>query len=453
MTDTRVSAEGDGAARERPPVRLVHLGLGRFFRAHQAWYTAHATDADRWGIAAFTVRSPDAAEELAAQGYSYPLVIRGPESDRVETIDSVVDAAPGTDVETLCGYIARHEVAAITLTVTEQGYALDAAGHPDLTQPQLEADLARCRAGSRDAQTVLGRLTLALQERRRCGGGPIAVIPCDNIPGNGSFLARGLTAFAELVDTEIARWIVANVSFVSTSVDRITPKTTGTDVVTEPFADWVLAGDFPAGRPAWDSAGARFVDDIEPWEQRKLWLLNGAHTLLAAAGLRRGLTAVAEAIADPACRTLVDALWADAASCLPEGTDHERYRAQLLERFGNARIEHRLEQIATDSTTKVHYRIAAVGERAVSAGRMPVGVARAIGEWVTWVLSGPASPDARSDELTAALASGHPVDALVRVVSRSLADNPDFMSHVTESVTQNLQTKTPPRKGSGNHDY
>ena len=50
-----------------PPVRHVHLGLGNFFRAHQAWYTAHASDGGEWGIAAFTGRSPDLARAMAAQ--------------------------------------------------------------------------------------------------------------------------------------------------------------------------------------------------------------------------------------------------------------------------------------------------------------------------------------------------------------------------------------------------
>ena len=36
------------------PVRIVHLGLGNFFRAHQSYYTEHAPDAGDWGIAAFT---------------------------------------------------------------------------------------------------------------------------------------------------------------------------------------------------------------------------------------------------------------------------------------------------------------------------------------------------------------------------------------------------------------
>lgn len=46
------------AGRPAAPVRIVHLGVGNFFRAHQAWYTEHATDAAEWGIAAFTGRSP-----------------------------------------------------------------------------------------------------------------------------------------------------------------------------------------------------------------------------------------------------------------------------------------------------------------------------------------------------------------------------------------------------------
>ena len=65
----------------RPPVRLVHLGLGAFFRAHQAWYTGAAPDAAEWGIAAFTGRSRALADDLEAQGGLYTLVTRGPDRD------------------------------------------------------------------------------------------------------------------------------------------------------------------------------------------------------------------------------------------------------------------------------------------------------------------------------------------------------------------------------------
>lgn len=65
----RLGRAADG--RPAAPVRVLHLGLGGFFRAHQAWYTEQAPDADRWGIAAFTGRSTGLAERLTAQGGLY----------------------------------------------------------------------------------------------------------------------------------------------------------------------------------------------------------------------------------------------------------------------------------------------------------------------------------------------------------------------------------------------
>ena len=84
-------------------------------------------------------------------------------------------------------------------------------------------------------------------------------------------------------------------------------------VVTEPFSEWVLAGTFLGGRPRWEDAGARFVEDVTPFEQRKLWLLNGAHSLLAYAGSQRGHHTVAEAIGDDVCAGWVAGWWDEAA--------------------------------------------------------------------------------------------------------------------------------------------
>lgn len=431
MTEATSAVRGDGPRR---PVRIVHIGLGRFFRAHQAWYTARAADAADWGIAAFTVRSPRVAVELAAQDCVYTLTVRGPEADTEERIESVVAAHEGSDVDALCRYVSRPEVALVTITVTEAGYGVNADGAPDLSDPDVISDLRALRAGASSAQTVLGRLTLALDARRLAGAGPIALVPCDNVPDNGSFLRRGVTAFAEQASAALAAWIRESVSFVSTSVDRITPHTAGDDVVTEPFSDWVLASDFPAGRPAWESAGARFVADIEPWENRKLWLLNGAHSILAFAGLTRGFQTVSDAMADPECRALVDGFWDEAVRCLPDGTEHEDYRRQLVARFRNPRIVHGLRQIALDATTKVQFRFAAVAERTFAAGRSPDASAQAVGEWIGWVLSHPPEYDARADEVSAALASGDPVLQLVRVVSGRLASSEAFVDRVRSAV-------------------
>jgi fructuronate reductase len=434
-----VIGENIGAGPRRP-VRIVHIGLGRFFRAHQAWYTQHATDAADWGIAAFTVRSPRAADELVAADFSYPLIVRGPDGDTREQIDSVVAAHDGADVEALLRYLASPEVAVITLTVTEGGYGLDADGAPDLADAAVQSDLDALRRHASSAQTVLGRLILGLDARRRAAAGPIAIVPCDNIPDNGAFVARGVTGFAAQVDGDLAEWIRQNVSFVSTSVDRITPQAAEGEIVTEPFADWVLAGDFPAGRPQWEGAGARFVDDIEPWENRKLWLLNGAHCVLAFTGIPKGLETVSEAVVDPDCRALVEAFWAEAVVCLPPGTEHEEYREQLVARFANRRIVHRLSQIATGATAKVQFRFAAVAERTLDAGRTPDASAEATAAWIDWLRTGPSETDARADEVAAATASDDPVAALIAVVSPRLAASESFVARVRASARSATET-------------
>lgn len=376
-----------------PDVRIVHLGLGAFHRSHQAWYTAKAGDG--WGIAAYTGRRPDAATLLAAQDGVYTLVERGADSDRCEPIGSIVRAVPGDDVEDFAATVADPAVAVLTMTITEAGHRLTPQGEPDLDDPETAADLRMLRDGTGLPRTALGRVLYGLDRRRRAGAPPIAVVPCDNLPGNGETVRRALTGLAEAALPELAAALPDLASFVSTSVDRITPRTAKADldlvrratgrsdrapVVAEAFSDWVLSGEFPSGRPAWERAGARFSADIAPWEARKLWLLNGAHSLLAASGTLRGHATVAEAVADPVCRNQVEALWDEAVRHLPDLGLRE-YRGALLERFANPRIEHRLAQIAEDAETKLRMRIAPVARLEREAGRSAAACATALAAW------------------------------------------------------------------------
>ncbi len=414
----------------RAPVRIIHLGLGNFHRAHQAWYTAHAGDADGWGIAAFTGRTPTMARLLDAQDCLYTLVVRGPEGDSVELMSAISRAHGGDILAALRDYAARPEVAIITLTVTEAAYLLDGSGAPRLDDARVEADIAAARAGEPVA-TPVGRLLVALEARFRADAGPLAVVPCDNVPGNGAWLGAGTLAWAERIDPALAEWIADKVSFVSTSVDRITPRAGAevsesvraagwndhAPVVTEPYAAWVLEGDFPAGRPRWEDAGAIFVDDIEPYERRKLWLLNGAHTLLAAAGLNAGLASVSEATGDDAVWSRVEAFWDEAAAHLPQDMGIAEYRIALRERFANPRIRHLLAQIASDASTKLAVRIVPVALAERAAGRSAEGCASAIAAWIDSLAVESDAVDAQQDRIDAALASAEPVTSLVAIRS------------------------------------
>ncbi|MBB4140222.1 hypothetical protein [Microbacterium invictum] len=151
--------------------------------------------------------------------------------------------------------------------------------------------------------------------------------------------------------------------------------------MTEPFSDWTLSGDFPAGRPAWEAAGARFVEDIEPFEQRKLLLLNGGHLQLAFHGLTRGLATIADAVADPVCRRALEQFWDEAVRTVGPEVDAVPYCAALLDRFRNPRIAHRLDQIAVDTVTKLRLRVLPVVRRELTAGRDAGGALSVIRAW------------------------------------------------------------------------
>ncbi len=438
-----------------PPVRLVHLGLGAFFRAHQAWYTQHAeTDpADpQWGYAAFTGRSPAMAELLAAQDGLYTLVERGAEGDRHEVIGAVAEARAAEDVDRLRELLAAPGTAAVTITVTEAAYHLGAGLAFDPSVPAVAADVERLRAGSGAPATMAGRLVVGLDARRRAGAGPIAVVPCDNLPANGNAARHAVQGLAAAVDPGLGRWVEEHVSFVSTSIDRITPRaedelaetvareTGRTDrapVVTEPFSSWVLSGDFPAGRPDWEHAGAVFVDDIEPFENRKLWLLNGAHSLLAYTGQLRGHTTVAEALADSVCRDGVEAFWDEACAHLTTpGLDLPGYRTALLERFANPRIAHHLAQIGVDGSTKVQMRAAPVLTAERAAGRDGRAAARMIAAWTAFLDGRTEVQDTAAEQILAVNAGPNRVRALLSLLDQELAAQDDVVDLVTRLAAE-----------------
>lgn len=424
-----------------PPVRIVHLGLGAFSRSHVAWYTDRAPDAEEWGIAAYTGSSTELAEQLTSQGGLYTLVERGATRDRAQVITSIARAHPGDDLESWLTDLAADATAIVTLTITEAGYRLTPSDTPDADDERVARDIRLLRShsaegGPPEVTTALGRLVLGLDARRRAAAGPLAIISCDNLPDNGGRLGRGLVALADACLPETAAWIRENVDFVGASVDRITPRVGDAElrrlraqlgdaapVVCEPFSDWVISGSFPAGRPRWEDAGARFVDDLEPWEARKLWLLNGSHSILAWRGILRGHETVADAIADRACRDLVEEFWDEAERNLPAGLEVPAYRRALLDRYENPRIEHGLRQIAIDSAVKARLRIASVAERELRQGRIATGCARALAAFVV----------ARDANALPADRTGSPY-ARLDDLSRELAASSEFVGAVRDGV-------------------
>ncbi len=437
-----------------PPVRHVHLGLGNFFRAHQAWYTAHAGDGADWGIAAFTGRSPELAQALAAQDGLYTLLTRGPEHDAFEVVPSVARAHAADEHQAWLAYLADPAVQVVTTTVTEAGYVRDAAGGLDVRRPEVVADVETLRSDPTAlVRTAPARLVAGLLARHRADAGPLTVVPCDNLPDNGTAVARVVLDLAELVDPRLREWIEGGaVGFATTMVDRITPEPTAADVaaveagtgvrdrapvVTEPFTEWVLSGPFAAGRPAWEDAGATFTADVAPFEQRKLWLLNGAHSMLAYAASLRGHVTVADAMRDETCRRWIEEWWDAAAPHLTlPPADVAAYRDALTARFANPRMQHRLDQIAFDGSQKLPIRTLPVLRLELAAGRLPVGAVRPLAAWVCHLRGyGAAVTDARLDQL-APLVGGPLPEAVTRVLDLLAPDLAADAAVVDAVVTQ-----------------
>jgi fructuronate reductase len=443
-----------GHGRPAAPVRLVHLGLGNFFRAHQAWYTDRAPDAEDWGIAAFTGRRAELAESLNAQEGLYTLITRAASGDKFDVLSSISRAHAGADHEAWLRYLASPDVRAVTITVTEAGYVRGADGGLDRDRPQVQDDVEALRRDLTAAvSTAPARLVAGCAARRRSEGGPLTVVSCDNLPGNGAVVARVVRDLAELVEGGLADWIAGSVSYVTTMVDRITPRTTREDlrtvaeatglhdscpVGTEPFSEWVLSGSFPGGRPGWDAAGATITDDIEPYEHRKLWLLNGGHSLLAYAGSILGHQTVAEAVADETCRGWLEEWWSEASRylSLPEA-DIAAYRGALLDRFANPRMHHRLAQIAADGSQKLPIRVLPTMRQERATGRLPSGATHVLAAWVCH-LRGAGAPvsDAHADQVVP-LADGPLPQAVPRVLGAldpALADDGELIAAVVAHV-------------------
>lgn len=360
---------------QHPPVRLAHLGLGAFHRSHQAWFTEETNIAtgDLWGIAAFTGRSPRAAELLARNDGVYTLLERSAEGDRAQIIQAIVRAESGQDDARWLAVLTDPNLSVLTVTVTESGYS-STAFPPS-------------------------RIARGLVARHAVDAGPIAVVSCDNLLGNGRVLRDAVLSAAGRHAEIVAR----TASFVDTVVDRITPEVTPADlarvqeivgwddpsaVVTEPTAEWVLAGEFPAGRPEWERAGARFVGDVRPYEERKLWLLNAGHSFLAAAGRLAGYETIAEAYADAQMRATLEELWAEQRVMIELTSDEiDRWLTSVGDRFANPRIVHRLDQIARGSAIKMALRLVAPIRRRAEAG-LPAGDAQlsALDSWVRSLL-------------------------------------------------------------------
>ncbi|GGI01278.1 mannitol dehydrogenase family protein [Arthrobacter liuii] len=376
-----------------PAAGIVHLGLGNFHRAHQAIYTDAAVTANGgdWGIIGVASRSTAIPDAMHAQDMLYTVVEISPKGSRfsvprVHTDAFTAAANPGRVVKAIGDGGTR----IVSLTVTENGYNYTpATGSLNMQDPAIQHDLVK--PGS--PQTPIGQIVRGLQHRARTHGEPVTILSCDNLADNGHHTQRLVREFASLLPAgeaaETLAFIDANTSFPSSMVDRIVPATTDhyrglvasqrgyrdrIPVPAEPFTMWIVEDNFIAGRPTWEAGGAVFSDEVAGYEQLKVRLLNGTHSLIAYLGALTGAATIPDAVANPdielAARTVLRNEYLPSVS-VPSSVDVDAYEEQLFSRWRNTSLGHRTSQVGSDGSVKLRQRIPLPALKMLDEGRTP----------------------------------------------------------------------------------
>lgn len=353
---------------------IAHFGVGGFHRAHQAFYTDALMDQGRdldWSICGIGLRPEDrkVRDDLAGQDYLYTLFELGDSDDtQSRIIGSISDMLLAEDsIQAVIDKLVSPHIRIVSLTITEGGYCIDdSTGEFMAHLPQIQQDLGQPLA----PRTVFGVLCAALAQRRANNTPAFTVMSCDNLPHNGNVARKALLAFAALSNPDLHDWIAANVSFPNAMVDRITPMTSnahrlhlhdqlGIDdawpVVCEPFIQWVLEDKFSNGRPAWETVGVQLTDDVTPYEEMKIKLLNGSHLALTYLGFLKGYRFVHDTMNDPLfvayMRAYMDKDVTPQLAPVP-GIDLTAYKNTLVQRFSNQAIADQLERVCSDGSSK-----------------------------------------------------------------------------------------------------
>jgi Mannitol-1-phosphate/altronate dehydrogenases len=361
--------------RARITAGIAHIGVGAFHRAHLAIYTNQTLadpDMASWGILGINLLDHDQplADAFKAQQGLYSVSEFDPRGERrTHVVGAMVEYlyAPTDGAAIVLQRLADPAIRIVSLTITEGGYLIDENGDFRLDDATVVHDLEHPDT----PRGAFGFIVGALARRRAAGLDPFTVMSCDNLRHNGAQAKKAVLAFAKARSPELAAWIDAHVDFPNGMVDRITPATTPAvrddvnaatglgdeaPVVCEDFIQWVLEDRFRHGRPAWERHGVQIVEDVSPYEDAKIRLLNGSHQMLSYPAFLSGHRRVDIAVKDPLFnRYLTDFLNEDAGVWLKSlpGMDLGPYKKKLLDRFSNASIADQLDRLCLDGGSKI----------------------------------------------------------------------------------------------------
>lgn len=361
--------------RDKVKTSIVHIGVGNFHRSHEAYYTNELME--RYGVLDYGICGIGLLDYdrkiyniLKDQDGLYTLITKELDGSlSTNIIGSIVEYifAPENQIAVI-EKMANPDIKIISLTITEGGYNLnEATGEFDFSNPVIVEDMKNPMS----PKTVFGYLAQAMKLRMQRGIGGCTIQSCDNIQGNGDVAKKSLLNYVEKAEPELSAWIKENVSFPNAMVDRITPVTVASDieklqeefliddqwpVVCEPFIQWVIEDKFANGRPEWEKVGAQFTDNVVPFENMKLRLLNAGHTVLGMLGALHGYKTIDEAARDKDFNIFLKAFMDEEATPTLGNLGNinlEQYKMSLIERFQNIYIKDLVARICLESSAKI----------------------------------------------------------------------------------------------------
>ena len=363
----------DIAVKKEYPIKVVQFGEGNFLRAFVDFMIDIANEKGVFdvGIAIVKPISFGSLDAFYEQNNLYTVVLRGKEKGKVvndsriiTSVSKAVDCKDDFDE-----YMALSRIDTLRFIVsntTEAGIVLDENDHFEGLP-----------------ETYPGKLTKFLYERYNTFSGDknkgLIILPVELIENNGGKLKECVLALSEIwnLPTGFTEWVnTANV-FCSTLVDRIVtgyPRGYADKVceqlgygdklvdIGEPFALWVIESDKDiSGELPLDKIGLPvvFTDNQKPYRERKVRVLNGAHTSSVLAGYLYGLDIVRDCMADPVMgkfiRSVVNSEIVPQVN-LPQD-EVQAFANSVFERFENPFIDHALLSISLNSVSKWKARV------------------------------------------------------------------------------------------------
>ena len=356
------------------PVKILQFGEGNFLRAFVDWILQDLNDKGviNANVAVVQPMPMGRVAELEKQDGLYTLCLDGIDDGKEVQSRQIIDVIgdfinPFEQYDKFLGYGENEELEIVISNTTEAGIALD----------PTDTDLTKC------PKSFPGKLLALLKARYDKFNGDmnkgLAIIPCELIDHNGDELKRILVELAKInkMDDKFINWMTTANHYTSTLVDRIVPgypKDNAAQICEamgfqdnnivkgEIFHLWVLQKEaFIQSKLPADKSGLNviFADDITPYKQRKVKILNGSHTAMVPVAYLSGIDTVRESVTDPDVGKFVQGLVNEEIKPtidLPKD-QMDAFANSVIERFMNPFIRHELMSIALNSTTKFKTRL------------------------------------------------------------------------------------------------